>query len=107
MDLLEIQGLTTHFFTRAGVIKAVDNLNLSLRKGRVLGLVGESGCGKTVTALSILNLVPPPGKIVSGKVLFEGRDLLALSHSELRAVRGAQISMIFQEPQSIVQVSDA
>ncbi len=98
MDLLDIQGLTTHFFTRAGVIKAVDNLNLGLRKGRVLGLVGESGCGKTVTALSILNLVPYPGKIVSGKILFEGRDVLALSPHELRAVRGANISMIPQEP---------
>ncbi len=98
MDLLDIQGLTTHFFTRAGVIKAVDNLSLRLRKGRVLGLVGESGCGKTVTALSILNLVPYPGKIVSGKILFEGRDLLALSAREMRTIRGARISMIFQEP---------
>lgn len=98
MDLLDIQGLTTHFFTRAGVIKAVDDLSLRLRKGRVLGLVGESGCGKTVTALSILNLVPYPGKIVSGKVLFEGRDLLALSAREIRNVRGARISMVFQEP---------
>jgi len=98
VDLLDIQGLTTHFFTRAGVIKAVDNLNLKLQKARVLGLVGESGCGKTVTALSILNLVPYPGKIVSGKLLFEGSDLLALSSREMRAVRGAKISMIFQEP---------
>jgi peptide/nickel transport system ATP-binding protein len=98
LDLLAIQGLTTHFFTGAGVIKAVDNLNLTLRKGRVLGLVGESGCGKTVTALSILNLVPPPGKIISGKILFEGRDLLMLSSEDMRSVRGAQISMIFQEP---------
>jgi peptide/nickel transport system ATP-binding protein len=98
LDLLEIQGLTTHFFTRSGVIKAVDNLSLRLQKSRVLGLVGESGCGKTVTALSILNLVPYPGKIVRGKILFEGRDLLALSLEELRAIRGARISMIFQEP---------
>ncbi len=98
MDLLDIQGLTTHFFARAGVIKAVDNLSLSVRKGRVLGLVGESGCGKTVTALSILNLVPPPGRIVSGKILFEGRDLLTLSSEEMRSIRGARISMIFQEP---------
>jgi oligopeptide/dipeptide ABC transporter ATP-binding protein len=96
--LLDIQGLTTHFFTRAGVIKAIDNLNLRLQKGRVLGLVGESGCGKTVTALSILNLVPSPGKIISGKILFEGQDLLALSALEMRKVRGARISMIFQEP---------
>jgi peptide/nickel transport system ATP-binding protein len=98
LDLLEIQGLTTHFFTRSGVIKAVDNLSLRLRKGRVLGLVGESGCGKTVTALSILNLVQYPGKIVAGKILFEGHNLLALSADEVRAIRGARISMIFQEP---------
>jgi oligopeptide/dipeptide ABC transporter ATP-binding protein len=76
----------------------VDNLSIKLAKGRVLGLVGESGCGKTVTALSILNLVPPPGKIVSGKILFEGRDLLSLDPAAMRAIRGAKISMIFQEP---------
>jgi oligopeptide/dipeptide ABC transporter ATP-binding protein len=98
LDLLDIQGLTTHFFTRAGVIKAIDNLSLRLQKGRVLGLVGESGCGKTVTALSILNLVPYPGKIISGKILFEGQDLLALSPREIRNIRGSKISMIFQEP---------
>ena len=98
LDLLDIQGLTTHFFTRAGIIKAVDNLSLKLQKGHVLGLVGESGCGKTVTALSILNLVPPPGRIVSGRIFFEGRDLLILSHDEMRSIRGARISMIFQEP---------
>ena len=98
MDLLDIQGLTTHFFTRSGVIKAVDNLSLRLQKGRVLGLVGESGCGKTVTALSILNLVPYPGKIVSGRIVFEGQDLLTLSAGEIRAIRGAKIAMIFQEP---------
>ncbi len=98
MDLLEIQGLTTQFFTRAGIVKAVDNLSLSLQKGRVLGLVGESGCGKTVTALSILNLVPYPGKIVAGRILFEDRDLLTLPAEEMRGIRGAKISMIFQEP---------
>ncbi len=98
MDLLDIKGLTTHFFTRSGVIKAVDNLSLALQKGRVLGLVGESGCGKTVTALSILNLVPYPGKIIAGKILFDGRDLLSLSADEMRSIRGARISMIFQEP---------
>ncbi len=98
MDLLEIKGLTTHFFTRAGVVKAVDNLSLRLQKGRVLGLVGESGCGKTVTALSILNLVPDPGRIVSGSILFDGRDMLALAPEELRKIRGARIAMIFQEP---------
>ena len=98
MDLLEIKDLTTHFFTRSGVVKAVDNLSLGLQKGRVLGLVGESGCGKTVTALSVLNLVPYPGKIVSGRIYFEGRDLLAMPTEEMRKVRGAKISMVFQEP---------
>jgi oligopeptide/dipeptide ABC transporter ATP-binding protein len=98
VDLLEITGLSTSFTTRSGVIKAVDNVSLSLRKGRVLGLVGESGCGKTMTALSILNLVPPPGRITSGKIVFEGRDLLTLSEAEMRKVRGARISMVFQEP---------
>jgi len=98
VDLLDIQGLTTHFFTRSGVINAVDNLSLAVQKGSVLGLVGESGCGKTVTALSILNLVPYPGKIITGKILFEGKDLLGLSAEEMRSIRGARISMIFQEP---------
>jgi oligopeptide/dipeptide ABC transporter ATP-binding protein len=98
VDLLDIADLSTHFFTRSGVIKAVDHLSLKLQKGRVLGLVGESGCGKTVTALSILNLVPPPGKIVAGNIIFEGRDLLRLQPEELRKIRGARISMIFQEP---------
>ncbi len=98
MELLKIAGLSTHFPSRAGVIKAVDNLSFSLRKGRVLGLVGESGCGKTVTALSILNLVPPPGKIVSGTISFEGRELLALPQEEMKKIRGSRISMIFQEP---------
>jgi oligopeptide/dipeptide ABC transporter ATP-binding protein len=77
---------------------AVDNLNLRVQQGRVLGLVGESGCGKTITALSILNLVPPPGKILAGEILFEGRDLLTLDDSQMRSVRGAKISMVFQEP---------
>jgi oligopeptide/dipeptide ABC transporter ATP-binding protein len=76
----------------------VDNLNLKVQRGRVLGLVGESGCGKTMTALSILNLVPPPGKIFSGEILFEGKDLLTFDDVEMRAVRGAKISMVFQEP---------
>jgi oligopeptide/dipeptide ABC transporter ATP-binding protein len=98
LDLLQIKDLSTHFFTRGGVIKAVNGLNLTLQRGRVLGLVGESGCGKTMTALSILDLVPYPGKVVSGTILFEGRDLRTLSTDEMRAVRGAKISMIFQEP---------
>jgi ABC-type dipeptide/oligopeptide/nickel transport system ATPase component len=98
VHLLEIAGLSTSFTTRSGVIRAVDNVSLSLQTGRVLGLVGESGCGKTITALSILNLVPPPGRITAGKIVFEGRDLLALSEEEMRKVRGARISMVFQEP---------
>jgi len=98
VELLEIEGLTTHFITHAGTVRAVDRLDLTLRAGRVLGLVGESGCGKTVTALSILNLVPPPGRIVAGKVNFEGRDLLLLAPEEIRQIRGRRISMIFQEP---------
>jgi oligopeptide/dipeptide ABC transporter ATP-binding protein len=98
VHLLDIAGLSTSFTTRSGIIRAVDNVSLSLRAGRVLGLVGESGCGKTITALSILNLVPPPGRITAGKILFEGRDLLTLSGEEMRKVRGARISMVFQEP---------
>jgi len=98
VHLLEIAGLSTSFTTRSGVIRAVDNVSLSLQAGRVLGLVGESGCGKTITALSIINLVPPPGRITAGKILFEGRDLLTLSEEEMRKVRGARISMVFQEP---------
>jgi len=98
VHLLEIAGLSTSFTTRSGVVRAVDKVSLSLLPGRVLGLVGESGCGKTITALSILNLVPPPGRITAGKILFEGRDLLTLSGEEMRKVRGARISMVFQEP---------
>jgi len=98
VELLDIQGLTASFFTRSGIIRAVDDLSLKLTTGRVLGLVGESGCGKTVTALSILNLLSPPGKITSGKIFFEGVDLLSLSAEEMRAIRGARIAMVFQEP---------
>jgi oligopeptide/dipeptide ABC transporter ATP-binding protein len=98
VDLLDIAGLSTQFTTRSGVVRAVDDLSLTLGTGRVLGLVGESGCGKTITALSILNLVPPPGRIVAGTIQFEGRDLLSLPESEMRSIRGARISMIFQEP---------
>ena len=98
MDLLDITGLSTQFTTRSGVVRAVDDLSLSLGIGRILGLVGESGCGKTITALSILNLVPPPGRITAGRILFEGRDLRTLPESEMRSIRGARISMVFQEP---------
>jgi len=97
--LLKIQDLSTYFFTEDGIVKAVDYVSLSLNKGDTLGLVGESGCGKSVTALSILRLVPhPPGKIVTGQIVFQGKNLLSLTEGEMRKVRGRKISMVFQEP---------
>ena len=98
-NLLQIENLKTHFYTHFGVAKAVDELDLCLDPGQILGIVGESGCGKSVTALSILRLIKnPPGKIVGGQVVFEGRDLLQIPLPEMRSIRGNQISMIFQEP---------
>jgi peptide/nickel transport system ATP-binding protein len=97
-NVLEVRNLKTYFFTDEGVVKAVDGVSFSVEKGKTLGLVGESGCGKSVTAMSISRLVSPPGKIVSGEVLLKGRNLVPLSDSEMREVRGAQVSMIFQEP---------
>jgi oligopeptide/dipeptide ABC transporter ATP-binding protein len=97
--LLEIDNLQTHFFTAAGVVKAVDGVSYEVCAGEVLGVVGESGCGKSVTALSILRLVAdPPGRIIGGAIRFEGTNLLELSEGEMEAVRGNDISMIFQEP---------
>jgi oligopeptide/dipeptide ABC transporter ATP-binding protein len=97
--LLEIDNLQTHFFTRAGVVRAVDGVSYSVRAGETLGVVGESGCGKSVTALSILRLVAsPPGRIVGGRVLFEGRNLLELTERAMEDIRGNDIAMIFQEP---------
>jgi peptide/nickel transport system ATP-binding protein len=97
--LLTIKGLKTYFFTRWGVVKAVDDIDLGVGRGETLGLVGESGCGKSVTALSILRLVPKPrGRIVGGEIIFEGRDLLTVEDEQLRAIRGGEIGMIFQEP---------
>ncbi|MBI3895573.1 MAG: ABC transporter ATP-binding protein [Acidobacteria bacterium] len=97
--LLEVRDLRTYFYTDRGVARAVDGVNLTIPARGTLGLVGESGCGKSVTALSILQLIPsPPGKIVSGSILLEGKNLLALSEEGIRSVRGNQISMIFQEP---------
>jgi len=97
--VLEVEGLRTVFFTRRGLIRAVDDVSFSLRAGETLAVVGESGCGKSMTALSIMRLVPdPPGRIVGGRVRLEGRDLLALDETEMRDVRGNEISMIFQEP---------
>ncbi len=98
MALLDIQGLSTVFDTEGGTAKAVDNLSFSLKKGSVLGIVGESGCGKSITSLSILRLVPPPGRIVSGKVIFDGQDLLSLSESKMQGIRGDRIALIPQDP---------
>src|SRR5436190_1892003 len=96
--LLEVKNLATHFPTRAGLVRAVDGVSFHLDRGELLGLVGESGCGKSMTALSIMRLIAPPGKIVRGEVLFEERNLLKLSNTEMRDVRGNDIAMIFQDP---------
>jgi peptide/nickel transport system ATP-binding protein len=97
--LLEVEGLKTHFFTRDGVVRAVDGVSFTIQPGETLALVGESGCGKSVTSLSILRLIAsPPGRTVAGAIRFDGRDLLALSEPAMRKVRGNEISMIFQEP---------
>ena len=97
--ILQIRDLTTHFYTDRGVLKAVDGISYDLEEGETLGLVGESGCGKSVSALSVMRLIAdPPGKIVGGEVVFEGSDLLRASDRRMREIRGNQISMIFQEP---------
>ncbi|MFN2576634.1 MAG: ABC transporter ATP-binding protein [Pyrinomonadaceae bacterium] len=96
--LLEIRNLHTHFQTREGLVRAVDGVSLYLDQGELLGLVGESGCGKSMTALSIMRLVAPPGNIVAGEILFEGRNLVKLSNTEMRSVRGNDVAMIFQDP---------
>ena len=97
--LLEIRDLRTHFFTEDGVAKAVDGVSYTIHKGETLGVVGESGCGKSVTALSILQLIPnPPGKIVGGTIRLEGTDLLTLTEPQMRKIRGNDVAMIFQEP---------
>ena len=98
--LLAVNGLKTHFFTQDGIVKAVDGVDLCVYQGEVLGLVGESGCGKSVTALSIMRLVGKPGRIVQGEVIFNTIDLRSLSTSEIQRIRGNRISMIFQQPQS-------
>src|SRR5215211_1753585 len=98
MHLLEVRNLKTHFPTRAGLVRAVDGVDFYLDRGELLGLVGESGCGKSITALSVMRLVAPPGKIVSGEILFDGKDLLKLSDAEMREMRGDDIAMIFQDP---------
>ena len=97
--LLEIQNLITYFYTLEGTVKAVDDVSFSISKGEIVGLVGESGCGKSVTALSILRLIPnPPGKIVGGRIIFQEKNLCELEIQEMRKIRGNEISMIFQEP---------
>jgi peptide/nickel transport system ATP-binding protein len=97
-DLLTIEGLRTTFATRSGEVAAVDGVDLSIARGRTLGIVGESGCGKSVLSLSIMRLVPPPGRIAAGRIMFDGRDLADLPAAEMRAIRGGRIAMIFQEP---------
>jgi peptide/nickel transport system ATP-binding protein/oligopeptide transport system ATP-binding protein len=98
-ELLKIEDLKTHFSTHDGTVKAVDGVSLQINRGETLGIVGESGCGKSVTALSIMRLIAdPPGKIVGGKILFEGQNLLDLGEKQMRDIRGKKISMIFQEP---------
>src|SRR3990170_2029853 len=97
--LLQVRDLRTHFFTDEGVVRAVDGISYDLQEGETMGLVGESGCGKSVSALSILRLIPsPPGKIVGGEVVFDGEDLLKVDEQEIRHIRGNRIAMIFQEP---------
>jgi peptide/nickel transport system ATP-binding protein len=95
---LEVRDLRTHFFTRGGVVKAVDGVSFTVERGKVLGIVGESGSGKTVTGFSVIGLVDPPGRVVSGQILFQGRDLSKLSEEEMRSLRGNRIAMIFQDP---------
>jgi oligopeptide/dipeptide ABC transporter ATP-binding protein len=100
--LLEIRGLRTYFDTPGGTVKVLDGLDLDIERGRILGLVGESGSGKSVTAYSIMRLLRPPGRIAGGEIHFHGRDLLALRESEMRSVRGKEISMIFQDPRGFL-----
>ena len=97
-NLLEVTGLKTYFKTMDGVVKAVDGVDMSIAPGKTLGVVGESGCGKSVTSLSVMRLVDAPGWIAGGEIRFENRDLVKLSEEEMRKIRGNQISMIFQEP---------
>jgi len=98
--VLEVTDLRTHFHTRDGVVRAVDGIDLSVKAGEVLGIVGESGCGKSVTSLSIMGLIPSPGKIESGEILFKGENMLEMSKKQIASLRGEHISMIFQQPTS-------
>ncbi len=109
-NLLEVKDLKTHFFTEDGVVRAVDGVDFTLKRGENLGLVGESGCGKSVTSFSIMRLIGQPGKIVGGEIWFDGQDLVKLPERDLRRIRGNRISMIFQQPTSclnpVFQVND-
>ena len=96
--LLSIYNLKTHFFTRKGVVPAVDGVNIEVPKGKIIGVVGESGCGKSMTAMSIINLIKKPGKIVEGSIELEDKKLIDLSKKELQKIRGNEIGLIFQEP---------
>src|SRR3954463_11764839 len=97
--ILEVKNLRTSFFTEEGEVKAVEDLSFNVYKGKTLGIVGESGCGKSVTSLSIMRLIPnPPGRIVGGQILYKGKDLVTLDSAQMRSIRGNEISMIFQEP---------
>jgi oligopeptide/dipeptide ABC transporter ATP-binding protein len=98
--LLELRNVRTQFFTRKGVVRVLEDLSLTLGKGEIVGLVGESGSGKSVTGFSIVNLLKPPGRVVSGEILFNGRDIANLAESDMREIRGKQISMIFQNPRA-------
>lgn len=97
-NLIEFRNLRTNFYTSGGVVKAVNDVSFSIREGETLCVVGESGCGKSVTAMSLMRLVAPPGKIEGGEIIYKGQDLLKLKEREMRQIRGNEISMIFQEP---------
>ncbi|MBI4183197.1 MAG: ABC transporter ATP-binding protein [Proteobacteria bacterium] len=101
-ELLRVEDLTTHIFTPAGVVRAVEGVSLRIRPSEAVALVGESGCGKSMTALSLMRLVRPPVRILGGRVWFKGRDLLALSEAEMRMVRGGEIAMVFQDPMTFL-----
>ena len=100
MALLEVNNLKTHFFTRNGVVKSVDGISFSIKKGEIMGIVGESGAGKSITGFSILKLIDEPGKIVEGEILFEGLDLVRQDEKHMQKIRGNEIAMIFQDPQT-------
>lgn len=99
-EILRVENLKTYFFTEAGVVKAVDGVSFSVYEGEPLGIVGETGSGKTVTSLSIMRIVPPPGKIISGRIIYRGEDLLEKSEDEMRKIRGKKIAIVFQDPNS-------